>query len=187
MVQQKLWDHDARFFKILPEAGKPLMDVREINGYTPWYFHLPDTGCEVAWKQLLDPQGFYAPFGPTFAEQRHPDFRIAYDGHECQWNGPSWPMTTCMVLAALANLLNNYDQDVIRREDYFDTLRIYTKCHQRQLDDGTVVPWIDENINPYTGEWISRAACKPGRTAPGVPRRAAGSVARTIITRPTMI
>ena len=44
-----------------------LVDVREQHGYTPWYFNLPDAGkgYEVAWKQLMDPNGFYAPFGPT--------------------------------------------------------------------------------------------------------------------------
>ncbi|MDT8389331.1 MAG: glycoside hydrolase family 2 TIM barrel-domain containing protein [Lentisphaeria bacterium] len=160
LVQQKLWDHDAGFFKILPEEGKPLRDVRELNGYTPWYFNLPDPGFEAAWKQLMDAQGFYAPFGPAFAEQRHPEFAISYKGHECQWNGPSYPMATSIVLTALANLLNNYDQDVIRREDYFETLKIYTRCHQRQLDNGAVVPWIDENINPYTGDWIARTRLK---------------------------
>ena len=27
-------------------------------------------------------------------------------------------------------------------------------------DDGTVVPWIDENLNPHTGDWISRTRLK---------------------------
>lgn len=160
LVQEKLWDDEAQFFKILPENGPPLVDVRELYGYTPWYFNLPDPGYEVAWKQLMDPKGFYAPYGPAFAEQRHPEFTISYEGHECQWNGPSWPMATCTVLTALANLLNNYDQDVISRDDYFETLKIYTKCHQRRRDDGKTVPWIDENLNPYTGDWIARTRLK---------------------------
>ena len=133
-----------------------LVDVRELYGYTPWYFNLPDPGYEAGWKELMDPQGFYAPYGPTFAEQRHPQFTISYEGHECQWNGPSWPMATCSVLTGLANLLNNYDQDVIGKEAYFETLGIYTRSHQLKREDGTVVPWIDENLNPYTGDWISR-------------------------------
>ena len=83
-----------------------LVDVREQHGFTPWYFNLPDAGegYETAWKQLMDPKGFYAPFGPTTAEQRHPDFKISYEGHECQWNGPSWPLSTAVTLTALANL-----------------------------------------------------------------------------------
>lgn len=139
-------------------AAKPrkLVDVRELYGYTPWYFNLPDPGYEAGWKELMDPKGFYAPYGPTFAEQRHPRFQISYEDHECQWNGPSWPLATCSVLTALANLLNNYEQDVIGKEAYFETLKIYTQSHQLKREDGKVVPWIDENINPYTGDWIAR-------------------------------
>lgn len=160
LVQEKLWDEEAGFFKILPDEEQDLKDVRELYGYTPWYFHLPDPGYEAGWSQLMDPKGFYAPFGPTFAEQRHRDFRISYEGHECQWNGPSWPLATCSVLTALANLLNDYQQDVIDKSDYFETLRIYTKCHRLRREDGRIVPWIDENLNPYTGDWIARTRLK---------------------------
>lgn len=156
LVQEKLWDAKAQFFKVLPAEGHKLADVRELYGYTPWYFNLPDPGYEAGWAQLMDPEGFYAPYGPTFAEQRHPDFKISYEGHECQWNGPGWPLATCAVLTALANLLNDYEQDVIDRSDYFETLKIYTKCHQLKREDGKTVAWIDENLNPYTGDWIAR-------------------------------
>ena len=139
-----------------------LVDVREQHGYTPWYFHLPDPGkgYEVAWKQLMNPQGFYASFGPTTAEQRHPGFKISYEGHGCQWNGPSWPLSTSVTLTAMANVLNNYSQKVIDRDDYFETLKIYTNSHRRKLDDGRTVSWIDENINPFTGDWIARTRCE---------------------------
>lgn len=65
---------------------------------------------------------FYAPFGPTTAEQRHPQFSVVYRGHECQWNGPSWPYSTAVTLVALANLLNNYQQDTVTKADYVETL-----------------------------------------------------------------
>ena len=133
-----------------------LVDVRELYGYTPWYFNLPDPGYEAGWKELMDPKGFFAKFGPTFAEQRHPGFKLSYEDHECQWNGPSWPLATCNVLTSLANLLNNYDQDVIGKDAYFETFQCYTRSHQLKREDGKVVPWIDENIHPYTGDWIAR-------------------------------
>ncbi len=174
LVQEKLWDKDAQFFKILTTSGD-LVDVRELYGYTPWYFNLPDPGYEAGWSQLMDPKGFHAPYGPTFAEQRHPRFTISYEGHECQWNGPSWPLATCSVLTGLANLLNNYDQDVIGKQDYFETLTIYTKCHQLKREDGKVVPWIDENINPYTGEWIARTRLHDwAETDPDLAKRKGG-------------
>ena len=165
LVQTKLWDEKAKFFKTLGRSKVELADVRELLGYVPWYFNLPDEGkgYEEAWKQLMDPKGFYAPFGPTTAEQRHPKFAVSYKGHECQWNGPSWPFATTQVLVGLANLLNNYKQDVISKADYFETLKIYTKSHQLKREDGRIVPWIDENLNPYTGDWLSRTRLKSWR------------------------
>jgi len=161
----KLWDNKARFFKVMDRKKQMLRDVREQHGYTPWYFNLPDPGkgYEDAWSQLMDPKGFYAPFGPTTAEQRHPGFLISYKGHECQWKGPSWPLSTSVTLTGLANVLNNYKQDVISKKDYFETLSIYTKCHRREREDGKVVPWIDENLNPFDGDWISRTRLKQWR------------------------
>jgi hypothetical protein len=161
LVQAQLWDADARFFKVMPRGEtKTLANVRELHGFTPWYFNLPGPQFAVAWQQLMDPQGFYAPFGPTTAEQRHPKFALAYTGHECQWNGPSWPYATSVTLTGLANLLNGPPQDAIGAKDYFKLLTIYTQSHQLKLDDGRVVPWIDENLNPTTGDWISRTRLK---------------------------
>jgi len=104
----------------------------------------------------MDPKGFYAPYGLTTSEQRSPRFQIAYHGHECQWNGPSWPYATAITLAAMANLLNDYRQDVVHRQDYFDLLKIYTKSQHLQLPGGKAVPWIDEDLDPRTGAWIAR-------------------------------
>jgi hypothetical protein len=161
LVQSELWDPQAEFFKVLPRnTSKGLAQVRELHGYTPWYFNLPEAGYERAWKQLMDPQGFKAPFGPTTAEQRHVKFSVSYQGHECQWNGPSWPFATSVTLKALANLLNNYPQSVICKQDYLELFRIYTKSHRLKRENGHIVPWIDENLNPQTGDWISRTRLK---------------------------
>jgi hypothetical protein len=161
-VLATLWDEAADFFKVVDQETLAKADVREQHGYTPWYFNLPDPGkgYEAAWRQLMDPEGFYAPYGPTTAEQRHPEFALNYEGHECQWNGPSWPLATSVTLTALANVLNNYEQNVVSKRDYFETLQIYTRSHTRQRHDGRIVPWIDENLNPYTGDWIARTRLK---------------------------
>lgn len=163
LVLEKLWDEEAEFFKVLPRGeDAELVDVRELHGYTPWYFELPPRGegYEVAWKPLIDPKGFRAPFGPTTAERRHPGFAVSYEGHECQWNGPSWPFATSVTLTALANVLHDYPQEVVTRRDYFETLRTYTRSHRLEREDGIVVPWIDENLNPFTGDWIARTRLK---------------------------
>ncbi|HUU09739.1 MAG TPA: glycosyl hydrolase family 65 protein [Phycisphaerae bacterium] len=161
LVQERLWDKEAEFFKVLPRGPDArLAPVRELHGYTPWYFGLPDPPYAVAWKQVMDPKGFHAPYGPTTAEQRHPKFAVSYQGHECQWNGPSWPYATSVTLTAMANLLNGPPQTAVGRKDYLDLLKIYTRCHRLKRDDGSVVPWIDENLNPATGDWISRTRLK---------------------------
>ena len=54
----------------------------------------------------------------------------------------------------------NYDQDVVDKADYFEMLRIYTSSHRLKRDNGKIVPWIDENLNPFTGDWISRTCLK---------------------------
>lgn len=163
LVLEKLWDDEAKFFKVLPRGeGTKLVDVRELHGYTPWYFGMPPQGkgYEVAWKQLTDPKGFQAAFGPTTTERRHPGFTISYEGHECQWNGPSWPFATSTTLTALANVLQDNTQDSISPRDYFEMLKTYTKSHRLKREDGSIVPWIDENLNPDNGDWISRTRLK---------------------------
>jgi hypothetical protein len=158
---QTLWDEDARFFKVIPKKeGDGLCNARELHGYTPWYFNLVGEKYAEAWKFLMDSTHFYAPYGLTTAERCHPEFAISYEGHECQWNGPSWPFSTSVTLTALANLLNEQQQDYISKQDYFDLLKIYAHSHCLTKEDGTVVPWIDENLNPLTGDWIARTRLK---------------------------
>lgn len=158
LVRERLWDRRAKFFETVLESGS-MAEVREEIGFTPWYFNLPDDAAEYgeAWKQLMDPEGFYAPYGPTTAERRHPGFRIADQGDDCQWNGPSWPFATTVTLKALANLLNDYRHQPMTRKDYFESFRIYTQSQHLKLPDGRVIPWIDEDLNPFTGEWQARS------------------------------
>ena len=153
-----LWDRKNCFFQVLSEKTNRLADVRELLGYTPWYFNIPDNGYEKAWLQLMDKDGFYSPFGPTTAEQRHPEFCSEHEGQsiDCYWDGPSWPFETSKCLTAMANLLCNYDQNIITKEDYFTILKIYSKSHKLKSSGSETIPWIDENLNPFTGEWQTR-------------------------------
>lgn len=157
LVQQQLWNRESAFFETRLESGRPAQ-VRENIGFTPWYFDLPEPGrgSEAAWRQLMDAQGFYAAYGPTTAERRNPGFQIAYEGDDCQWNGPSWPFATTITLRALANVLNGYPQTDISRDDYFRTFEIYARSQRLKLEDGRMVPFVDENLNPFTGEWLAR-------------------------------
>ncbi|KAA0989745.1 MGH1-like glycoside hydrolase domain-containing protein [Dyadobacter aurulentus] len=161
-VFAQLWDEEAAFFKVIPcgHAHLTKSDARELHGFTPWYFNMPGEKHAVAWQQIRDTSGFAAPFGLTSVERRHPGFRISYEGHECQWNGPSWPFATSVTLTAMANLLNNYQQKYVTQEDYLEALRTYSRAQQSKSADSTMVPWIDENLNPFTGDWISRTRLK---------------------------
>lgn len=169
LVQGRLWDYNEKFFKVQSlhsvDSSMSIWDFKsknkadnvcELLGFTPWYFNLPDKGLEEAWKQVLDEEGFQAKYGLTTAEQRHPGFAVNYEGHECQWNGPVWPYATSIMLVAMANLLRNYDQEYINRSDYLNQLKLFASVQKRQLDNGKDVHWIDENMNPYTGDWIAR-------------------------------
>ena len=180
LVERKLWDPGDHFFKVLPRGKDSLVEARELHGFTPWYFNLPGLDKSVAWKQLMDPKGFYAPFGPTTSEQRCPGFAVAYSGHECQWNGPSWPFATAVTLTAFANLLNNYSQTVVTKAEYWGVLQCYVRSHRfRQIPSEpqpataqhlerieTRQPWIDENLNPYNGDWIARTLLKQRKQPP---------------------
>ena len=162
-VQEELWDATRNFFfhqfarnelngvtaKTLTHqtgeyAGNP--HGRELIGYVPWQFNLPDPGFEEAWQYLMDPDFFFADYGPTTVERNDPLFLIS--PRCCVWSGNAWPYATTQTLVALANLLNNYDQTVINADDYFRLLKTYTLSHRL---DGQ--PYIAEAADPDNGSW----------------------------------
>lgn len=162
-IQEELWDPDRSFFfhqfafdekggieagtltyQSGPYAGDP--HGRELIGYVPWQFGLPDPGYEQAWAALLDSTAFAAPFGPTTVEQGDPQFMVS--PRCCIWSGNAWPYATSQTLTAMARLLHDYDQDVVTRDDYVATLSGYARSQRR---DGR--PYIAEAADPYTGSW----------------------------------
>ncbi|MGB8226682.1 MAG: glycosyl hydrolase family 65 protein [Sedimentisphaerales bacterium] len=147
LVEKKLWDKNAKFFKVRLESGK-LSDAREEIGFIPWYFDLPGKGFEAAWLQVLDPNGFKALFGLTTAERRHPKFRTHGVGG-CEWDGAVWPFATSQTLMAMANVLRNYHQSYISSKDYFDALLTYAKSHRKNDK-----PYIGEYQDENTGVWL---------------------------------
>lgn len=155
LINERLWDEDAEFYKNRSEAlGYELADVREEIGYLPWFYGIPEERMSAAWKFLNDENHFYAPYGPLTAERCHPRFMFKHT-HMCLWNGPSWPFSTCQTLGAMARLLTEYRQEVMTKADYFELLHRYASCHYIERD-GVREPWIDENLDPFTGEWLAR-------------------------------
>lgn len=164
LMDKRLWDPEDGFYKVVPRFGDmSKAPVREQIGYIPWMYGIPDEDKNGAWRELFDTLGFKAPFGPTTTERRDPGFTLAYSGHECQWNGPSWPFATSQTLTAMAECLHRFGETAFSKEEYFETLQTYSLSHRITAPDGTRDQcWIDENINPLTGDWISRTILETG-------------------------
>ena len=154
-MKERLWNRNLGFF--VPEGTNGVQKaVRELHGYSPWYFGMDLKGFESAWKPLMEPEGFNAKWGLTFPDRRTPGFKISYEGHPCQWNGPVWPYATSLTLTALANAIESGTSGSVTASDYVELLRRYAAAQVRVRQAGTIVPWIDEVQNPDTGDWISR-------------------------------
>lgn len=162
-VQDELWDAEREFFlhqfardeqggirrgDRTYESGPYAGDThgRELIGYVPWQFNLPDSGYEAAWKFLMDTAHFAAPYGPTTAERGDPLFAVS--ARCCVWRGNAWPFATSQTLTAMANLLNNYTQNYVTNVDFYSLLRQYALAHRK---DGK--PYIAEAADPFTGSW----------------------------------
>ena len=163
-VKGRLWNSAREFFTVLSTNGEH-RSVCELQGYMPWYAGMPLAGYEAAWRHLTSTNGFAAPKGLTCAERGDPGFVLDRCGHACKWNGPSWPYATSIALTALANAIRADESGVVGRADFVFLLRQYAAAHMRTREDGTTVPWIDENLDPFTGEWLARALLiEQGRT-----------------------
>lgn len=121
---------------------------RELIGYVPWQFNLPDSdkSYERAWKFLMDREYFQAEYGPTTVERRDPMFLLQKSC--CWWSGQSWPYATSQTLKAMANLLQNYRQSVVSPDDYVRLLRTFALTHRK--DDK---PYLAEACHPDTGSF----------------------------------
>lgn len=165
-VRNKLWNSQKGFFTVLADDGSQ-SEICELHGYTPWYAGMPlDDRFAVAWRYFADSKsGFKAPWGLTFPVQSAPGFRISYEGHACQWNGPIWPFATSIALTALADLLHAGLKLPVGKDEWFEALRTYARSQTLKLPDGSRIPWIDEVQDPYTGDWIAyrrwkRTSCR---------------------------
>ena len=168
-LQGLLWDDRRRFFlqaykndeerdgfRIRAgtrtyESGRFAGDAhgRELIGYVPWQFGLPDKGkgYERAWAFLMDSERFFAPFGPATVERGDPMFLLQKTC--CWWSGQSWPYATAQTLKALANLLQEGEpQPYLTKGDYARLLGVYARTHRK-----AGVPYIAEACHPDTGSW----------------------------------
>ena len=166
LIRTRLWNAERQFFTVLSPEER-LASVRELCGYAPWYFGLKlDASYDGVWRHLMREDGFLAPWGLTFPERTALGFEISYEGHDCLWNGPSWPYATSLALTALANRLQAGEgvPGGLTASSFAFLLRQYAAAHVFVKPDGTEVPWIDENQNPFTGDWIARTKLIRGKS-----------------------
>jgi hypothetical protein len=151
LVHDSLWDAGEQFFKVL-HTNAQLEDAREAIGFIPWYFNLPNDKVVFArqWDQLLDTNGFRAPWGITTAERRHPGFRTHGSGHGCEWDGAVWPFATTQTLKGLSNLLKNYKHHgKMNAIVFYDALHKYAWSHQK-----SGLPYLGEYQDEKNGYWL---------------------------------
>jgi hypothetical protein len=151
LVHDSLWDNGEQFFKVL-HTNAQLEDAREAIGFIPWYFNLSHDKSAFAkqWDELIDTSGFWAPWGVTTAERRHPGFRTHGSGHGCEWDGAVWPFATTQTLKGLSNLLNNYKRHGKMNESiFYDALHKYAWSHQKNG-----LPYLGEYQDEKNGYWL---------------------------------
>jgi NPCBM-associated, NEW3 domain of alpha-galactosidase len=158
-AQRYLWSDSQQFFDDVLLPGNPnlsQLNQRQETGFVPWYFDMPLASDSVAWSQLMNPAGFYTPYGPTTLETRSPLYMFdastpgAYDGGCCHWDGPSWPYATSQTLTGLANLLDDYPaQNDITAANYDTLLDDYAAT---QLKNGS--PYVAEAHDPSNPAWL---------------------------------
>ena len=160
---KSLWSANFRHFidryKVDNEFVKYWEPIRgrELVGYLPWTHRLaPDEPVYAeAWKHVLSSGELAGRVGLRTNEPSYQYYmrQYRYDAptglRECQWNGPVWPFQTTQVLTGMANLLNDYHQNVVTRTDYMRLLRQYAALH---LQNGT--PDLEEDYDPATGKPI---------------------------------
>lgn len=165
----QLWNAALQHFTDRYQRSTPFVTAgqfirgRELVGYVPWAFELPprdasptSTMYAEAWRHILSPQEFGAPYGLRTVEPSYPRYLTQYrydqttGQPECQWNGPSWPFQTSQALTGLANLLDDYPPASVSKDNYLHLLRQYT--HQHIIAPGE--PDIEEDYNPDAGKPI---------------------------------
>lgn len=147
-TQSKLWNSEHDFFEVRKEQGDTLAAVKEAIGFIPWYFNMPDSSYNIAWKSLTDTKTFCAPFGITTADRSHPQFRT-HGCCKCEWDGAVWPFATAQTLTGMANLLQVQPAPYVSKQDYFQLLNTYVES---QYYRGR--PYIGEYLDEKTGYWL---------------------------------
>ena len=157
-INDLLWNDRIGMYGVISDDGE-VQNVREQIGYIPWIYGIPASGRDDCFRNLLDTSCFLAPHGLRTADASHPDYMKPFN-HSCLWNGPVWPYSTSIALTGLAKAIAAGESGKVSADDYVRLLGRYARSHVLKLEDGSTVPWIDENMNPFNGDWIARTILK---------------------------
>ena len=158
-VEQSLWNDSMEHFIDRYKVDNQYVHYwdfirgRELAGFAPWYFNLPTNSPKyhASWKHVLDTTQLRGKYGlrtnePSY-EYYFKQFTFSDGKPGSQWNGPTWPYQSSQAITGMANLLNNYDQEIVTKTDYVNTLRQFTKEHY--LPNGKMN--LVENYDPDKG------------------------------------
>lgn len=165
LINGNLWDGDfykAYHYLNTPEEAfenKERHIPRELIGYIPWMFSIPERDNIAPFGYLAEKNKFLTDVGLATTEQDEERFLYEVD-HECLWNGYVWPFATSQTLTALIECIKNYPGARERYSELFGRLLSdYARCHTIKIGNMTY-PWIDEVLHPYTADWSSRTILK---------------------------
>ncbi|MBQ8427259.1 MAG: hypothetical protein IJX16_05825, partial [Clostridia bacterium] len=165
LMDEKMWD--GTFYKAIHPSDdnldRPLTfkdipedcNALELMSYAPWMYSMPNSGKEWVFKYLKDDKIFKAEMGLTTADKSHP--RYLYPVHKpCHWNGLVWPFATSIVINAIIELFDNYNQDFIKETDFYEIIKTYANMHYI-YEDGIKKNFVDEVMLPDKHVWYARA------------------------------
>lgn len=102
-----------------------------------------------SFRELFDPEGFQAPFGPTTLERRNEYYMATKPtSYCCYWNGQSWPYSTSHVLKSLA-AAHRVGSLSTTAEQYYQYLSIYATTQH----DSYGRPFVAEAHYPEIDAW----------------------------------
>lgn len=157
--RDEILDEGLDFSRVAPEQN-----ARELMGYIPWCFALPDEGKEEVFELLFDERIFKAKTGLATVDISHERFMF-YHERACTWNGKVWPYATSYAIGAVIELLNRYDQSVVDNSRLYQLISDYANMHY-SVENGKRINFIDEVMLPDKPIWDAREKAKRGEYEP---------------------
>lgn len=149
-MQDLLWSNSLQFWIDVVEGTDLACEGRELIGYFPYRFGV---GTEEKYvrglEAALTPEAFITEYGPTTLEQTNPYYTAFKNTtYCCMWQGQSWPFSTSVFLATLADLARNNVSSVATAAFFQDALNTYVRTNYK---DG--IPYTAESHYPTIDEW----------------------------------